>query len=95
LPKNKIDKNWYNNILTPISTEEVQNTLSQLPNGKACGPSGISYEMLKHAGDMFIQIITSLLNKCLNTAQIPKQWKDGRIFPISKKPIFDGNLNNT
>ena len=51
--------------------------------------------MLKHAGDVFLQTITILLNRCLTSQLIPKQWKEGYIFPISKKPVFDGNLHNT
>ena len=51
--------------------------------------------MLKHAGTSFLQAITALLNRCLLTNYILKQWKEGRIFPISKKPIFDSNLINT
>src|SRR5260364_304005 len=51
--------------------------------------------MLKHTGPKFLLAITSLFNHCLSTQAIPKQWKEGRIFPISKKPIFDSNLTNT
>src|SRR5260364_43592 len=51
--------------------------------------------MLKHTGPKFLLAITSLFNHCLSTQAISKQWKEGRIFPISKKPIFDGNLTNT
>src|SRR5260364_114822 len=39
--------------------------------------------------------ITTLFNWCLRAHTTPKQWKKGYIFPISKKPIFDGNLVNT
>src|SRR5690242_13782845 len=51
--------------------------------------------MLKYAGLPFLQAITSLFNRCIISNKIPKQWKEGRIFSISKKPIFDGNLTNT
>ena len=51
--------------------------------------------MFKHAGLPFLQLITELLNQCLIRQQIPKQWKDSRIFPISKKLSFDGDLSNT
>ena len=51
--------------------------------------------MLKHCGTKTILAITALLNRCISLQQIPKQWKDSRIFPISKKAKFDGNLNNT
>ena len=72
-PKTNIQPNWYSNILQPILIDEVQQTISQLPNGKACGPSGISYEMFKHAGTLFLQLTTELLNQCLIQQQIPKQ----------------------
>jgi hypothetical protein len=94
-PKPDIDPTWYSNILLDFTEDEVISTINQLPNNKACGPSGISYEMFKHAGPDFLTAITSLFNQCLTSQTIPKQWKEGRIFPISKKPIFDGNLSNT
>ena len=39
--------------------------------------------------------LTAFFNRCLIARNIPKQWKSSRIYPISKKPEFDGNLNNT
>ena len=94
-PISSINSSHYDNILNTITIEEITQTLQNLPNNKACGPSGISYEMLKHAGNLFLQTITTLLNRCLIYQTIPKQWKTCHIFPISKKPVFDGNLHNT
>ena len=51
--------------------------------------------MIKHSGNNCLLAIISLFNRCLTAQTVPKQWKEGRIFPISKKPIFDGNLTNT
>ena len=93
--KTTTSPDYYSSALTEFSLNEISTTLSQLPNNKACGPSGISYEMLKQAGPAFLQTITAFFNRCIQTNHIPKQWKEGRIFPISKKPIFDGNLSNT
>jgi hypothetical protein len=45
-PQTHIDTQWYNSLTLPISEEEVLQTIAKLPNGKACGPTGISYEML-------------------------------------------------
>ena len=42
-----------------------------------------------------LSALTALFNRCLTTQSIPKQWKCSRIYPISKKSEFDGNLNNT
>src|SRR5260363_190334 len=94
-PSSIILSSWYNLALTEISIDEVINTINQFANNKTCGSLGISYEMLKHCGIQTITAITALLNRCITLQQIPKQWKDGRIFPISKKSKFDGNLNNT
>jgi hypothetical protein len=68
-----IDPQHYEETLKTITPEEISSTLQQLPNNKACGPSGISYEMLKYAGNNFLQAITILLNRCLKLQQIPKQ----------------------
>ena len=72
-PKPHILQEWYQNALANLSQEEILSTLSQLPNNKACGPSGISYEMLKHAGSKFLLAITILFNRCLISQTIPKQ----------------------
>ena len=95
LPKQNIDSSWYSEALYSFTIEEILDTLSQLPNNKACGPSGISYEMIKHSGNNCLLAIISLFNRCLTAQTVPKQWKEGRIFSISKKPIFDSNLTNT
>jgi hypothetical protein len=80
---------------SPITNEELLQTLSQLPNNKACGPTGISYEMLKHISPQCILAITALFNRCLLENRIPKQWKHSRIYPIPKRNTFDGDLNLT
>ena len=72
-PKATINMNWYAPLLQPITTEETLHTIKQLPNKKACGPLGISYDMLKHCGPHMLHAITHLLNKCLNTNNILKQ----------------------
>ena len=60
-----IDLQYYRETLKIITSEEISFTLQQLPNNKACELSGISYEMLKHAGNNFLQAITILLNRYL------------------------------
>ena len=64
-PISSINSSHYDNVLNTITIEEITQTLQNLPNNKACSPSGISYKMLKHAGNLFLQTITTLLNRCL------------------------------
>jgi len=94
-PLSHINTQWYDSLSSPITEEEVTQTIAKLPNGKACGPTGISYEMLKHAGTTCIKAITALFNRCLVSGQTPKQWKHSRIYPIPKRNTFDGDLNLT
>ena len=72
-PKPDIASEWYNSALAEFTLEEVSNILLQLSNNKAYGSSGISYEMLKKAGVLFLQAITVLFNRCIQTDHIPKQ----------------------
>jgi len=61
-PKTTIRPDYYNPALVNFSLEEISTTLSQLPNNKVCNLSGISYEMLKQAGPVFLQTITAFFN---------------------------------
>jgi ribonuclease HI len=94
-PISSINSNWYKPLIDPISQDEVLLTINSLPNGKACGPTGISYEMIKHSSSTLISAITALFNRCFLSQHIPKQWKNSRIYPIPKKNSFDGDLNLT
>ncbi|RGB27887.1 hypothetical protein C1646_768512 [Rhizophagus diaphanus] len=46
-----IDTNIYEGLMDYITQEEVDYHISILLNGKASGPSKISYEMIKHSSD--------------------------------------------
>src|SRR5581483_10099240 len=47
-PKDNINEHIYDQLCSIISETEVLEAINSLPNGKAVGPSGISYEMLKN-----------------------------------------------
>ena len=94
-PKSYIEDNIYNNLLNSIETDELLEVISNLPNGKACGPSGISNEMIKHCDDQMIQLIKILLTICLQLNDIPKEWKLATVFPIPKPKEWGCKLNNT
>jgi hypothetical protein len=46
-PISSIKTEWYDNLLSEITTTEIQNTISNLPNNKAPGPSEISNDIIK------------------------------------------------
>ena len=43
-----------------------------MPNGKACGPDGVSVETLKAGGASLDQQLANLYIKCLKENKIPK-----------------------
>src|SRR5205823_4451776 len=94
-PKSSIYSTWYEGLLEPITIEEVINTIQKAPTKKAAGHTGITNENLKHLGSKAIMLLTEIYNTCMKIQDIPRQWKKGVVYPISKKPIFTGNLNQT
>ncbi|GBB92769.1 hypothetical protein RclHR1_20510008 [Rhizophagus clarus] len=50
----------YDSLLSPPSLEEWLSTISSMPNGKAPGPSMITYEMLKHLSPAMVFPIPKL-----------------------------------
>ena len=51
--------------------------------------------MLKHLDEQTLNYLLDIFNACLKLEDIPGAWKHNLIYPISKKPIFTGQLNHT
>ena len=84
------------NMLTDtITLHELKDIIKNLPNGKATGPSKISYEHLKHLPDSMMEHLLILFNNILTSNIIPDNWRKATIFPIPKPKPFQGNLSNT
>jgi len=78
-----------------ISDDELVNTIHNLADGKAAGPSKISNEMLKHLSSQMLKHIKSLMNSCLEINDIPEFWKQANLYLIPKLKAWNYNLNNT
>jgi ribonuclease HI len=94
-PKTEVNENIYNFLMTDITDLEWFNTISNLPNNKAPGPSGITYEMIKHTGDLTQQTLRKFINACIHLNDIPSAWRHANVFPIPKPKEFECNLVNT
>ncbi|GBB85356.1 hypothetical protein RclHR1_11900006 [Rhizophagus clarus] len=66
-----VSSDIYGSLLSPPSLEEWLSTVSSMPNGKAPGPSMITYEMLKHLGPTTNSLLLSSIRKCFAFANIP------------------------
>ncbi|CAG8782724.1 12554_t:CDS:2, partial [Rhizophagus irregularis] len=71
-PRNYVDENIYDGLIDHITQEEIEYHISLLPNGKASGPSRVSYKMIKHSSSEMKTYIKDYLNECLTLKKIPK-----------------------
>ncbi|UZO25976.1 uncharacterized protein OCT59_018229 [Rhizophagus irregularis] len=82
--RNYVDENIYDGLIDHITQEEIEYHISLLSNGKASGPSRVSYEMIKHSSSEMKTYIKDYLNECLTLKKIPKEWKIADLYPIPK-----------
>lgn len=75
-----------------ISYEELQEVVNQTNNWKALGLSGISYDHIKHSGNIMKTLILSLMNICLKTQKLPEDWLHRCVYPIPKKEEWEGDI---
>src|SRR5436305_13280552 len=94
-PEESINRSIYDSLLHSPTDEEWHTTISALPNDKASGPSGISYEMLKNLSPSLSESLRELVTLCFNSGHISSQWKDTTIYPIPKPTDWNCHLKNT
>ncbi|PKY60980.1 hypothetical protein RhiirA4_485361 [Rhizophagus irregularis] len=75
-----VEINIYDGLMDHITQEEIEYHISLLPNGKASGPSRVSYKMIKHSNSEMKTYIKDYLNECLTLKKIPKEWKIADLY---------------
>ena len=58
-----------------ISKEEVRQAIQDLKVRKAAGPSGVTAEMIKAAGEQAVDWLTSICNRIVKEEAIPESWQ--------------------
>ncbi|CAG8775884.1 6659_t:CDS:1, partial [Gigaspora rosea] len=94
-PIPNINKNMFVNITQNITLQEVIATISKAPLKKATGPSTIFNEILKKLPPVAHELLTKIFNTCLQLKTIPQKWRASLVWPISKKPQYNGDLTST
>ncbi|GBB83929.1 hypothetical protein RclHR1_10590011 [Rhizophagus clarus] len=94
-PMDAVTPDIYETLLSPPSLEKWISTVSSMPNGKAPGPSMITYEMLKHLGPIANSLLLLLIRKCFASANILDFWRQAMVFPIPKPHEWHCQLKNT
>lgn len=67
-----------------ISSSDVMEAITKLDPSKAFGSDGLSPMVLKGCCTSLLEPITSLLQMCIKTCIIPKEWKIHKICPVPK-----------
>ena len=65
-------------------TEEIQNSIKQLRNGKAGGPDNISAEALKVDIRTNRELLYPLFTKIWEEERVPTDWKEGYLIKLPK-----------
>ncbi|GET57866.1 RNA-directed DNA polymerase from mobile element jockey-like [Rhizophagus irregularis DAOM 181602=DAOM 197198] len=94
-PMDDVSSSIYDSLMNPPTLDEWLSTVSSTPNGKASGPSMITYEMLKHLGSCTSALLLILIQACLSKADIPDLWLQAMVFPIPKPHEWKCQLKNT
>ena len=78
---------WMSNedMLAPLSEEEIVIAISELRSGKAPGMDGISLEMLSLGGGETIYWLKSILDTIWETESVPRDWQSQLLMPLHKK----------
>ncbi|GES90236.1 RNA-directed DNA polymerase from mobile element jockey-like [Rhizophagus clarus] len=94
--KEKYKSPEHQSILTTIITlDELTTTIQSLPNNKAPGPTGITYEFWKHFPKPHYKLLLTFFNNILNTGFIPSAWKEALLYPIPKPEFWNYQLDKT
>jgi hypothetical protein len=73
-PQPHISPEWFNSLMSSISSDELAHTIRYLPRGKAPGKSGLINELWIHASPSCQELLRLLLNECLAHEDIPAAW---------------------
>ena len=67
-----------------INKEEVKQAIQDLKMRKTAGPSGVTAEMIKAAGEQAVDWLTSICNRIVKEEAIPESWQMSELVAIYK-----------
>ncbi len=74
------------------TTDEINNVLKSVKNGKSTGMDMINNEMWKCGGTLLHKAVVHLFNTILKYGVYPQKWKLSIVTPIHKGLILTINL---
>jgi hypothetical protein len=87
-PLESVKSEWYENLMSPITATKI----SQLPQNKAPGPSGVTYELFQCIDNTStIEYILTMLNHMIQHQTTPKYLNQGTIILLPKTDTYTGD----
>src|SRR5260364_158463 len=77
-----------------IKLQEIIDTIDKLPNYKAPGSDGLTYEFYKAFCDKISPVLKNIFNKALSLGVIPDSWRKSIITLLPKKNEALENISN-
>ena len=68
-----------------ILPAEVKASIKKLDHGKAPGEDNITGVVLQDGGEAVVNLLTQLINKCLQLHHVPKAWQNAVMILLQKK----------
>ncbi|CAB4406050.1 unnamed protein product [Rhizophagus irregularis] len=94
-PLEQFQESLYDPVMVHVTIPELRDVISATPAHKAPGPSAIPYEWFKLLSESSLQFLCDLMNRCLDSSDIPEDWRCASVAPIPKPHEFDALLKNT
>ena len=91
LPKQNLITRPLNTIT--INEVKVKQALETMNPNKSTGPDGITSRIMKETAECSSKIITKLIQRSIDTGEIPEDWKTAIISPILKKKPKENKIN--
>ena len=70
--------------ISEVTEAEVVQALSVMKSGKAAGPSEVTTEMLKLAGESGLEQLTEVFQKIMESEEYPCEWAQSLTIPLYK-----------
>ena len=66
-----------------VNIELVLSLITSLDTHKTTGADGISSQFIR-ASPYMARLVTVLINKCIESSLVPRQWKQANVTPVPK-----------
>ena len=90
--KMQMEDGIWDGVLGGVTVEDVKKALAQFKSGKAAGPSGLTYDVLKALDDENLKPIVRLMQECMDNRGLPPEMNRSMIRPLPKTEAGLTNL---